>query len=175
MYAVVFSIFNIIFSIIYYFNKDKFSNMKSFLDALYYTLNVSTTVGYGDIVPQNDSMKITTIIQTLFVFLSISKFFFQSQPNFMIFAVANILLIVGMIFAYKHVDPNLGKSYVDYAYFSTITHTTVGFGDHKKPLQDKTKWLIVAHILIMFLLLNSYNNGLFSMLRGIAFGSSESY
>jgi hypothetical protein len=149
--------------------------MKSFLDAIYYSLNVSTTVGYGDIVPLNSSMKITTIIQTLFVYLSISKFFFQSQPNFMIFAIANILLIVGMIFAYKYVDPKLGNNYVDYAYFSTITHTTVGFGDHKKKLENKTKWLVTAHILIMFLLLNTYNNGLFSILRNISFGSSETY
>ena len=173
MYAIIFLVFNLIFTLIYFFTKKNYKNLNSFIDAFYYSLNVSTSVGYGDIIPETDTGKITTMIQSLFVYFSVSKFVFQSQPNFMIFAIANVLLIAGMTYAYKQLDNTLGKSYIDYAYFTTITHSTVGFGDHKKPLNNKTKMLVSAHILLVFLLLNTYNNGIFSHLRTVLFKHSN--
>lgn len=165
----MFLIYNLLFSLIYYFTKDNFSDMKSFLDAFYYSLNVSTTLGYGDIVPTTNTGKIITMIHGLIVYFSASKFFFQTQGNFLIFAFANAILIAGMTYAYKQFDSTLGKSNVDYAYFATITHTTIGFGDHKKPLDDKTKMLVMAHVLFIFLLLNTYNGGIFSMMKNMIF------
>tara|TARA_B110000977_G_scaffold201498_1_gene296430 strand:+ start:3759 stop:4223 length:465 start_codon:yes stop_codon:yes gene_type:complete len=139
--------------------------MKTYIDALYYTLNVSTTLGNGDITPITKVTKINTIIHSLLVFFSVSTFVFQSESNFALFAFANLAIIYGMTFVYKSIDPDLAKDNTDYTYFSVITHTTVGFGDHKAPLPDKTKIAVVGHIVLMFLLLNTFNKGVFSILR----------
>lgn len=167
MYGVMFSIFNLVFTLIYFLKKKDFKNMKSFIDALYYTLNVSTTLAYGDITPVSKAAKIATMVHVLIVFFSVSSFIFQQQSNFLIFSVVNLLIIVGMIFLYKKIDPALGKNYMDYTYFSVMTHTTLGFGDHKLPLADKTKLTVVIHILFMFIMLNTFNSGIFSIMKGI--------
>ena len=75
--------------------------------------------------------------------------------------------MIGMTFLYKKIDHTLGKNYMDYTYFSVMTHTTLGFGDHKLPLADKTKLTVIIHILFMFLMLNTFNSGIFSMIKGI--------
>ena len=167
MYALVFLLFNLIITTVYFFTKEQYSNMKSFLDAFYYSLSVSTTVGYGDIVPKTKAAKITTMVHALLVFFSVSKLIFQSQGSFFVIAIVNGLLLGLMSYIYKRLDSNLGKTNVDYAYFATITHTTVGFGDHPQPLSDNMKLAVIAHILLVFLLLNSYNGGIFSFVNNL--------
>lgn len=74
MYTILlFSLFNFMFTLIFFFTKKNYKNMNNFLDAFYYTLNNSTTLGCGDIVPETDIGKIITIIHTLFVYFSVSK------------------------------------------------------------------------------------------------------
>ena len=167
MYPLMFLLFNLVTTIVYFFTKDQYKNMKTFLDAFYYSLTVSTTVGYGDIVPKTKTAKITTIIHSLMVFISVSSLFFQSQKNIFVVAFVNALVLGLMTYVYKHIDSKDGKTYVDYAYFATVSHTTVGFGDHPQPLSDKMKLAVIAHILLVFVLLNSYNGGIFALLKNL--------
>ena len=168
MFPLLFALFNLFFALIYYFNKDRFKNMKTFIDAMYYSFNIGTFLGYNDIIPTNRTAKIITMIQILTVFLSVSSFIFQPLSNLtgkLIFSVVNIGLIIGMAFVYKYTDPNMAKTLFDYTYFSTLTHTSVGLGDHKKPLHDNIKFVLMGHILLIFVLLYTYNNGFFSILK----------
>ena len=167
MYAIVFLLLNLIITTVYFLTKDQYTNMKSFLDAFYYSLAISTTVGYGDIVPKTQAAKIITMVHTLFVFFSLSSLVFQQEKKILVVVALNSLLLGLMSYIYKRLDGNLGKSNVDYAYFATITHTTVGFGDHPQPLSDNMKLAVVAHILLVFLLLNSYNGGVFSFINNL--------
>jgi hypothetical protein len=147
--------------------------MKSFIDAMYYSFNVSTTLGYGDVTPDSFGMKLATMIQNLLIFLSVTEFAFLSGSSLInkaIFVFVNSIIIIGMTFLYKYTaSSHIGKTFFDQLYFATITHTTVGFGDHKKPLPDSAKLSITAHIILVFILINSYNSGIFSILLKAAF------
>jgi voltage-gated potassium channel len=66
----------VLFALIYWIfgSKEHFQNISmpkkpnlSFLDALYFSFTTNCTLGYGDIVPISDAMKIVSIIHTLFM------------------------------------------------------------------------------------------------------------
>ena len=173
MYALIFLIFNLFFTLLYYLTKSNYKGINTFLDALYYAMNLSSTLGYGNIAPITKFGKIATIVHSLLVYLSISKFFFLPRVNFYLFAFVNLIVIGGMAYVYKLIDSNLGESNVDFAYFSTLTHTTTGFSDQNKSTQNNTKFAVMAHVILVFLLLNNYNGGIFSTIQSMIFKNSN--
>ena len=64
----VFSIFFLLYWILYKFNKeyhftfDKSYNLNSALDVAYFTVVTQTTIGYGDIIPRSQFAKLIMII-----------------------------------------------------------------------------------------------------------------
>lgn len=58
-------IYTILYTTLFYIDKNNFRGAHTFVDVLYFTITTQTTVGYGDITPKSQLAKFAVICQCL--------------------------------------------------------------------------------------------------------------
>ena len=79
--------------------------------------------------------------------------------RFTLFSHSSIVIVFSIVYYFllKPRDFNGGeglKNYIDYFYFTMVTHTSVGYGDIS-PKTKKARLLVTLHITIAFFLIIS--------------------
>ena len=70
-------VFFIIYSVLYYINKNNFKGANDYFDLFYFTTTTQSSTGYGDIVPNTRIAKMTTSIHHIFVIFIFSQYVYN--------------------------------------------------------------------------------------------------
>ena len=161
-YALSVTLYTIIFAVVYYLLRSSFSGVSTFVDALYYSAGLTSTMGHGNVRPMDSKAKAITMIQTFMVFASVGTFVFAPNIHPLLFGAVNAAAIAGIAAGHKEINRGSGApigsgSYFDYLYFTTMTHTTVG---HQSmiPSGNISKYVGIVHLLLVFSLMYSFSN-----------------
>ena len=155
---------NILLACVYFINKAHFEGIKTFKDALYYSITVTSSLGAGDITPKSHAGKMLTLLHSFVVFISISNFVVFDSKNMFLFTLLNMLLICMFSTAYVAYDKinKVDNSIMDYIYHTVSTHTSIGLCNLKET-KIGIKALTSTHLILMFSLLYTFSrSGLFS-------------
>lgn len=176
-------IFCIMYSLIAFSDVDSFhfpidsdkENKSSLSKALmYYSVIVQTTTGFGEIYPVSLKAKFVTICHTLLTFSLLGFFVFNfDSDNFNwvnlfsqtgMFIVLNVIVIMmgALIHLLNRTKLHSKKpddlTFFDYFYYTTLYHTSIGFGDYY-PLDNYGRLITMIHVFIIFTLISQLNEG----------------
>ena len=149
---------SILYAVLYYILRDRFTTIVTFQDALFYSVSLTTTTGSKSVTPKDDVAKAIVSSQLLMVYTSLYNTIMLKNSTTM-FLVFNLVFIGAIATIYKFV---LNKSTSDAIYHATTTHTFTG---HETSItKDKLGKLITSvHMILLFaIVFNGPNNGVFS-------------
>eukprot|EP01047_Picozoa_sp_COSAG01_P004138 COSAG01_NODE_132_length_24759_cov_13.862298_29_plen_250_part_00 len=119
------------------------------VDALYMTVATLTTIGYGDLVPttlESKAFVVAMAICGLGLFGALLDTAAAWQQRVPLGPVGALAAVVGLGGAAFHLME--GWTLSDSLYFSVITSTSIGYGDHDAFASDLGKLLLVAYALL---------------------------
>lgn len=164
MWELAFSVLikSLVFAVVYYIMRDRFTGIHTFQDALLYSIMLSTTVGSTNIHPTDDISKGLVSSHAMLSFVSLYNTIFLRRSSVMFF-VANAAIVALMtclyVFAFE-------RGVGDSLYHATMTNTLSGAAKGFTSPMEKTATAI--HMLLIFaLVFNGPHNGVYDAIMGV--------
>eukprot|EP01035_Chromulina_nebulosa_P006833 gene6833-9225_t len=144
----------------------------SILDCIYFITVTLLTVGYGDVVPTNDTTRLFTVFMIIFGLIFILKILNDSASSIVTYLLSNLVdlifinnsnvsaaviletklrivfafVMLSVVFGIIFISVSTGSSFITSLYWTVQTISTVGFGDIR--LETRTERILNTFYLL---------------------------